>query len=417
MTTRHERMSDKAGNERNARLLKELMARPDNRRCADCRKKDPRWASWNIGVFFCIRCSGFHRSMGTHISKVKSADLDSWTEEQLASMARWGNGKAAQYWEHDLPPNFTPPEHTIDQFIRAKYERKQYAMKGPIPDPDTLKATDGAAGAPATTVPATRTSPPMARLSKQGSVAAVPQAQFANFAAVPTAAAASAPVATPAPAKPTVAPVQTASDQLFEAFSGGQPQQATVSPQAQQQQQGALKNSILSLYGNASTTASSPMSASGASGSFGSFAGFAQPVSYQAPSQQPFHPPTQQPPQGFGQQQQQQQHGFGSFGSAAPQQQFQAPASFNAFASPSNAAPPSKPQADPFGFASPSPMAPQQSQPVLSPMQQQFSASKANSGLGGIPDFAGFSGSFAAAPVSHAAPPPPPASDDWGAFN
>ena len=36
------------------------------------------------GVFLCIRCSGIHRSMGTHISKVKSVDLDVWTPEQMA---------------------------------------------------------------------------------------------------------------------------------------------------------------------------------------------------------------------------------------------------------------------------------------------------------------------------------------------
>jgi hypothetical protein len=46
-------------------------------------KLDPRWASWNLGVFLCIRCSGIHRGMGTHISKVKSVDLDVWTPEQM----------------------------------------------------------------------------------------------------------------------------------------------------------------------------------------------------------------------------------------------------------------------------------------------------------------------------------------------
>lgn len=44
----------------------------------------PRWASWNIGVFLCIRCAGIHRNLGVHISKVKSINLDSWTPEQIA---------------------------------------------------------------------------------------------------------------------------------------------------------------------------------------------------------------------------------------------------------------------------------------------------------------------------------------------
>eukprot|EP00842_Homolaphlyctis_polyrhiza_P005613 jgi/Hompol1/6052/HPOL_000264-RA len=83
MSTRLERQGDKALNEQHTKILKELMLRPENRKCADCRKRDPRWASWNLGIFFCIRCSGFHRSLGTHISKVKSADLDTWTPEQI----------------------------------------------------------------------------------------------------------------------------------------------------------------------------------------------------------------------------------------------------------------------------------------------------------------------------------------------
>ena len=49
---------------------------------------DPRWASWNLGIFICIRCSGIHRGMGTHISRVKSVDLDAWTDEQLQSAGR-----------------------------------------------------------------------------------------------------------------------------------------------------------------------------------------------------------------------------------------------------------------------------------------------------------------------------------------
>jgi stromal membrane-associated protein len=40
------------------------------------------------------RCSGIHRGMGTHISKVKSVDLDSWTDEQLQSVVKWGNSRA-----------------------------------------------------------------------------------------------------------------------------------------------------------------------------------------------------------------------------------------------------------------------------------------------------------------------------------
>jgi stromal membrane-associated protein len=40
------------------------------------------------------RCSGFHRGMGTHISRVKSVDLDTWTDEQLQNIVKWGNNRA-----------------------------------------------------------------------------------------------------------------------------------------------------------------------------------------------------------------------------------------------------------------------------------------------------------------------------------
>lgn len=43
----------------------------------------PRWASWNLGIFLCIRCAGIHRNLGVHISKVKSVNLDTWTADQL----------------------------------------------------------------------------------------------------------------------------------------------------------------------------------------------------------------------------------------------------------------------------------------------------------------------------------------------
>ncbi len=44
----------------------------------------PRWASWNLGIFVCIRCAGIHRNLGVHISKVRSVNLDSWTPQQVA---------------------------------------------------------------------------------------------------------------------------------------------------------------------------------------------------------------------------------------------------------------------------------------------------------------------------------------------
>ncbi|ATY58370.1 stromal membrane-associated [Cordyceps militaris] len=121
--------------------LKNLLKLEANKICSDCKKnKHPRWASWNLGVFVCIRCSGIHRGMGTHISRVKSVDLDSWTDEQLQSVLRWGNARANKYWEAKLAAGHAPSEAKIENFIRTKYELKRWVMDGPIPDPATLDA-------------------------------------------------------------------------------------------------------------------------------------------------------------------------------------------------------------------------------------------------------------------------------------
>jgi Arf-GAP/GTPase/ANK repeat/PH domain-containing protein 1/3 len=49
-----------------------------NDRCADCDAPNPDWASANLGILVCIECSGIHRNLGTHISKVRSLELDDW---------------------------------------------------------------------------------------------------------------------------------------------------------------------------------------------------------------------------------------------------------------------------------------------------------------------------------------------------
>ncbi|KAM5452814.1 ARF GAP with effector function(s) [Microsporum audouinii] len=124
----------------NQQMIKNLLKLTCNKTCADCkRNKHPRWASWNIGVFVCIRCSGIHRGMGTHISRVKSVDLDSWTDEQLQSIMKWGNARANKYWEDKLNPGHVPSEAKIENFIRTKYESRRWVMDGPMPDPSTLE--------------------------------------------------------------------------------------------------------------------------------------------------------------------------------------------------------------------------------------------------------------------------------------
>ncbi|KAK4768049.1 hypothetical protein SAY87_003190 [Trapa incisa] len=71
-------------NAKHKKILEGLLKLPENRECADCKTKGPRWASVNLVIFICMQCSGIHRSLGVHISKVRSATLDTWLPEQVA---------------------------------------------------------------------------------------------------------------------------------------------------------------------------------------------------------------------------------------------------------------------------------------------------------------------------------------------
>lgn len=91
----------------------------------------PRWASWNLGVFLCIRCAGIHRNLGVHISRVKSVNLDTWTPEQVVSLQQMGNSRARAVYEAQLPDGFRRPQtdSALESFIRAKYEHKKYLAR------------------------------------------------------------------------------------------------------------------------------------------------------------------------------------------------------------------------------------------------------------------------------------------------
>uniref|UniRef100_A0A4W3I0C4 Arf-GAP with coiled-coil, ANK repeat and PH domain-containing protein n=1 Tax=Callorhinchus milii TaxID=7868 RepID=A0A4W3I0C4_CALMI len=70
-----------------------------NGNCCDCGESDPRWASINIGITLCIECSGIHRSLGVHFSKVRSLTLDSWEPELLKVMCELGNNVINRIYE------------------------------------------------------------------------------------------------------------------------------------------------------------------------------------------------------------------------------------------------------------------------------------------------------------------------------
>eukprot|EP01029_Cantina_marsupialis_P012425 TRINITY_DN273_c5_g1_i1.p1 TRINITY_DN273_c5_g1~~TRINITY_DN273_c5_g1_i1.p1 ORF type:complete len:490 (+),score=164.20 TRINITY_DN273_c5_g1_i1:41-1471(+) len=127
--------------ERNKRIVTQLAKLPENNRCADCGSKSLGWASATLGIFICIRCSGIHRSMGVGISFVRSVNLDQWETKHVRNMQHWGNRRAKQYYEANVPPGRQVPDErcsirVLENWIRDKYDRRLFkAATLPPPNP------------------------------------------------------------------------------------------------------------------------------------------------------------------------------------------------------------------------------------------------------------------------------------------
>jgi stromal membrane-associated protein len=145
MTTREQRDKNTGLNKKHTQILNQLIAIPENKTCSDCSEVGrPSWASWNIGVFLCIQCSGIHRRMGVHISKVRSISLDKWDPKWIKSMEKGGNKKANEEWEYHLPSTFKKlpsSSPAIEHFIRDKYEKEIWKRSSPPPsNPEAIIA-------------------------------------------------------------------------------------------------------------------------------------------------------------------------------------------------------------------------------------------------------------------------------------
>ncbi|XP_041528696.1 arf-GAP with coiled-coil, ANK repeat and PH domain-containing protein 2 isoform X4 [Microtus oregoni] len=129
-----------SGNESKEKLLKgesalqRVQCIPGNTSCCDCGLADPRWASINLGITLCIECSGIHRSLGVHFSKVRSLTLDTWEPELLKLMCELGNDVINRVYEAKLEKmGIKKPQpgqrQEKEAYIRAKYVERKFVDK------------------------------------------------------------------------------------------------------------------------------------------------------------------------------------------------------------------------------------------------------------------------------------------------
>ena len=128
---------------RNEVRLAKMCSSLQNATCADCKvciDFGTAWASINLGVFVCIQCSGIHRSMGTHISKVRALAADNWNDDWIDNLEKWGNARAAGFWEYIAPADrplgnahasqTDVASRAVRDFVIAKYTQRLFAAPG-----------------------------------------------------------------------------------------------------------------------------------------------------------------------------------------------------------------------------------------------------------------------------------------------
>nr|XP_040060025.1 arf-GAP with GTPase, ANK repeat and PH domain-containing protein 1-like isoform X1 [Gasterosteus aculeatus aculeatus] len=120
-------------------VLQAIRNAKGNNFCVDCNAPNPTWASLNLGALICIECSGIHRNLGTHLSRVRSLDLDDLPRELTLVLSAIGNHMVNSIWEaRTLGSRKPAPDATREErelWIRAKYEQKLFVAALPPPSP------------------------------------------------------------------------------------------------------------------------------------------------------------------------------------------------------------------------------------------------------------------------------------------
>lgn len=115
-------------------IIEDVLRMPGNEVCCDCGAQDPKWLSTNLGILTCIECSGIHREMGVHISRIQSMELDKLGTSELLLAKNVGNCSFNEIVEGNLPCPSPKPTPSSDmtarkEFINAKYVDHKFTRK------------------------------------------------------------------------------------------------------------------------------------------------------------------------------------------------------------------------------------------------------------------------------------------------
>ena len=126
-------MNENVSYEERDNAIRKILEIPSNKICFDCGAKDPRWSSPYLGIIICLECSGRHRSYGTHISFVRSFDLDKWKKKFLTFLEISGNEYTRKRFEELKIPKingFYDYNNELVLKYRKELESKVYKIYG-----------------------------------------------------------------------------------------------------------------------------------------------------------------------------------------------------------------------------------------------------------------------------------------------